>query len=377
MATKHFKYGRILGEFTEGEVFEHPWEVTVTEGTAALFQASFLDATRIFSSTAYARGLGFRDRPVHPLLLLNLGLGFSVQDVSECAIAQLAYLDVRFPSAAHVGDTLTASTRVLGTKVASSGDRGVVHVATTVSTERGNPVCAFERKVLVPAKARDDDRSTSAAWRSPTTKEPGSTPSGAAPLARLPVELRGPRSVALPRAVFGAFAEDFNVGDLLIHDTGRTVAEAEQMQLAYLCRNSHPGHSDELYCRAGGNFALTRVVYGGLVFAWVVALASRDTSSNVVWDLGYDNGAHPQSVVAGDTIYAASKVLAKEPHDDLADEVVFRVIGTKNLHPARALERGDDLFGAELAKPAAARIQEKVFEIDRRVLMLKRPDAGR
>ena len=37
---------------------------------------------------------------MHPLLLLDLGLSFSVHDVSERAIAHLAYIDnVRFPDA--------------------------------------------------------------------------------------------------------------------------------------------------------------------------------------------------------------------------------------------------------------------------------------
>ena len=41
-----------------------------------------------------------------PLLLLNLGLSFSVHDISEQAIAHLAYLEVRFPSPGYRGDTV-------------------------------------------------------------------------------------------------------------------------------------------------------------------------------------------------------------------------------------------------------------------------------
>ena len=65
------------------------------------------------------------------------------------------------------------------------------------------------------------------------------------------------------------------------------------MQLTTLLRNSHPIHFDERYCADGGSFAKTRVVYGGLVFGFVAALASRDTTGNVVWDLGYDNPVSP------------------------------------------------------------------------------------
>ena len=48
----------------------------------------------------------------------------------------------------------------------------------------------------------------------------------------------------------------------------------------------------------------------GSCSAWVASLASRDTSGNALWDAGFDSGAHPAGVVAGDTLYAASKVLA-------------------------------------------------------------------
>ena len=41
------------------------------------------------------------------IFLLNLGLSFSVHDVSEQAIAHLAYLDVRFPEPCYAGDTVT------------------------------------------------------------------------------------------------------------------------------------------------------------------------------------------------------------------------------------------------------------------------------
>src|SRR5271170_2594468 len=141
------RYGRFLEEFEIGAVYEHPWEVTVDAGVLALCAGSFLDASPVFASAHYARGLGFRDRPVHPLALVNFGLSFSVHDVSEQAIAHLAYIDVRFPDACYAGDTLHAESTVLGVKRSSEGERGVVHVRTVLSAEDERVVCQFERKV--------------------------------------------------------------------------------------------------------------------------------------------------------------------------------------------------------------------------------------
>ena len=67
------RHGRMLDDFTPGAIYAHPWDVTVDDGMVALFAASFCCATPTYSSRAAARALGLRDRPVHPLLLLNLG----------------------------------------------------------------------------------------------------------------------------------------------------------------------------------------------------------------------------------------------------------------------------------------------------------------
>jgi 2-methylfumaryl-CoA hydratase len=357
------KYGRLLGDFEVGAVYAHPWEVTVDAGTVALFQASFLDATPAYASARFAWDMGLRDRPIPPLLLLNLGLSFSVHDVSEQAIAHLAYIDVRFPEAAYAGDTLVATSRVLGVKPSSAGDKGVVHVRTSIAKLGGPAVCVFERKALVRA-----GRLEARPARAPSDKRPSDPPEPA----RLPPELRETVRVPSRASGFAGFACDFGVGDVVFHDNGKTVGESEHMQLTALCRNSHPLHFDEVYCKGGASFARTRVVYGGLVFAWVASLASRDTTGNVLWDMGFDHGAHPAGVVAGDTLFAASKVLAVAPHDPETSRVTMRLVGTKNTKPAELVSAGADLFTSELTK-SEGKVADKVFEIDRTVLMKSRP----
>jgi 2-methylfumaryl-CoA hydratase len=353
------RYGRLLDDFVPGEVYVHPWDVTVDEGMLALFASSFQCALPTYNSRPAARALGLRDRPVHPLILLNLGLGFSVHDISEQAIANLAYIDARFPAACYPGDTVRASSRVIAVKPVSSGDKGVVHVRTQVVTDAGALVCSFERKALVRA-GKVADR--------PADPPHDVVQSDAEP-ARLPKELAGDLPAPRPGG-FPVFWEDLEVGDVFAHRTGRTVTEAEHVQLTTLFRNSHPLHTDEQYCKQG-SFAKTRVVYGGLVVAWVLALTSRDTAGNAVWDLGLDDGAHPSGVLAGDTLFAASKVLAKEPLGPHAGSVTLRIVGLKNTPARPLLERGVDLFTAELGK-TSGKVPEKAVEITRTLLVRRR-----
>ena len=357
-------YGHCLEDFQPGQVYAHPWDVTVDDGLLGVFAASFQDATPTFASKTYAQALGFRDRPLHPFLLLNLGLSFSVHDVSEQAIAHLAYIDVRFPEACHTGDTLTASSKVLSVKPTSKGDRGVVGVRTLLSNQRGEIVCRFDRKALVRAgkvSGRPDNP-----W-------PPATQPDAEDLPRLPPPLRTSFGLPERRGGFAGFFEDFAVGDVIVHGVGKTVGESEHMQLTQLFRNSHPVHFDEVYSKAN-SFAKTRVVYGGLVLAWVLSLTSRDLTGNALWDVGLDDGAHPNGVVAGDTLYAASKLLEKEETGPDSGVLTWRVVGTKNRSCEELFATPGGLFTAELSKQDG-RIAEKVVEITRKVLVRKRPRA--
>jgi 2-methylfumaryl-CoA hydratase len=358
------RHGRHLDDFVAGAVFAHPWDVTIDDGLLAFFAASFQDATPTYASRAAARALGLRDRPVHPVVLLNLGLSFSVHDISERAVAHLAYIDVRFPSACYPGDTVRASSRIIGIKPVSAGDKGVVHVRTQLVTDAGALVCSFERKALVRAgrvigRPLDPPHDVAQQEDAP---------------AHAPAALLGEITPPSRCGGFPTFWEDLAVGDVIAHENGRTVSEAEHMQLTTLARNSHPLHVDEVYCRAG-SFARTRVVHGGLVLGWVLALTSRDTAGNAVWDLGLDDGAHPSGVLAGDTLFAATKVLAKEPLGESTGKVTLRIVGLKNTPALALLERGMDLFTPELGK-GEDRVKEKVVEITRTLLVRRRLKAS-
>jgi 2-methylfumaryl-CoA hydratase len=366
------KYGRLLDDFRAGEVYHHPWEVTIDDGMLAMFAASFLDPNPLYSSRRFARDMGFRDKVVPPVVLMNLALSFSVHDVSEQTIAHLAYMNMRFPCAAYSGDTLTAYSKVIGVRASESKpDRGIVHVRTVAVNQDGATVVHFERKALIPA-GRLGGRAHPASYESYNQQEPTwdkstiSTGPLASEAESIPHELaqeikapRWPRWVGRPRGLY----EDFQQDDTLLHSAGRTVGESEHMQLAILSRNSHPLHTDELYSRKN-SFARTRVVEGGLVFAWACSLASRDTTANALWELNYDRGSHPAPVFAGDTLYAVSRVIEKRDYNERAGIVRFQLVATKNETPADLISAGADLFGGK--------VEQKVFEIDRAVLLPKR-----
>ncbi|MCB1154578.1 MAG: MaoC family dehydratase [Deltaproteobacteria bacterium] len=358
--TRHV-YGRKLDDFKEGDIYRHPWEVTVDDGLLGVVAASFMESSPVYFSDHFAQALGFTSRVVHPLVLLNLGLSFSVLDVSEQAIAHLAYIDVRYPNPCYVGDSVTAASEVVGTKMSGSGDKGTVHVITTLWNQNNVPVCIFERKALIRAGAVEGSPRKPVSITVPTSGEHY-------PKMIEDLDFANERGVA----AFDGYYEDFFEGRIFVHDTGRTVGDSEHMQLTTLFRNTHPLHFDAEYCKEN-SFTKDRVVYGGLVLGFTHACAARDTGGQVIWTDGYDNGAHPAPTLAGDTLMAAQKVLKKEDVNDHLGKVTFRLVGVKNTDPQKLLDAGKDLWTAERDKDKDAKVKEKVVEIDRTVFVRKKP----
>ncbi len=109
------------------------------------------------------------------------------------------------------------------------------------------------------------------------------------------------------------YFEDFVVGQTIVHPRGRTLSEGEHMLLTNLVGNTAQLHFNQAMCdeSPAENFGGRRVVYGGIVLAFVVGLASEETSENALAELSFDEGRHKAPVFAGDTLFAESKVLEK------------------------------------------------------------------
>ena len=86
-------------------------------------------------------------------LVYSLVLGMSVPDVSGAAIANLEIETLQHKRPTFHGDTIYAETRVLDkVESTSKNDRGIVSVETFGYNQRGEEVCYFRRKVMVPKR---------------------------------------------------------------------------------------------------------------------------------------------------------------------------------------------------------------------------------
>ncbi len=359
-------YGRYLEDFNEGDIFFHPRAFTVDRSFAQEFATVFHDACPLFLSAEYARAHGFRDLLVPALQVFNIVLSLGVQNNSEKAMANLGYYKVIFLEPVYPGDTLTARSRVLSRKERGAGKPGIVHVRTLGLNQHGQAVLQYERKIMIPP------RPAGAAPGRPASG--GDFPEIASPNIALP-DLNVPASVR-PLTGTNTYFEDFSEGQIIVHGNMRTITD-EHVPWTYRMGNTHPLHYDRLYSTGlSGPMSGEPIVYGGLVFGWLVGLASRDTTENMVWDLGYHEGYHTQPAISGDTVGAISRILKKTEGPVPGTGIVqIQLIGVKNMRTAEAMkEFGTDLFIKENDKKdlGKEKISAKIFEIERRVLLKKR-----
>jgi len=77
----------------------------------------------------------------------------SVADVSQMAIANLGWTDIKLPGPVFVGDTIYAESMVLSKREsASRPTQGIVTVRTTGKKADGTVFMSYERTVLVPKR---------------------------------------------------------------------------------------------------------------------------------------------------------------------------------------------------------------------------------
>src|SRR3989440_79792 len=147
-------FGRYFEDFEVGDVYRHWPGKTITEADDHLFCMITMNHHPLHIDAWYAeQATQFGKNVVVGNLVYSLVLGMSVPDVSGACIANLEVETLQHKRPTFHGDTIYAETRVLEKRESSSRpDRGVVTVETRGFNQRGEEVCYFRRKVMVPKR---------------------------------------------------------------------------------------------------------------------------------------------------------------------------------------------------------------------------------
>lgn len=312
--------GNFFEDFHVGRAFVHATPRTLTEGDVALNVALYGSRLAVNSSSLFASRIGLPDAPIDDVFVFNVVFGKTVPDISLNAIANLGYAEGTFGVPVYPGDTISATSTVIGLKENSNRKTGIVYVRTAGTNQNGEPVLDYVRWVMVRKK---DEAAPAPAETVPALKD-----------AVAPGDIRVPDGLDLAGydcALAGSDArwDDYEKGERIDHVDGMTVEEAEHTMATRLYQNTARVHFN-LHAEKDGRFG-RRIVYGGHVIALARAI-SFNGLQNAFRVAAINGGRHVNPTFAGDTIYAWTEVLDKAPCPGRADVGLLRLrtVATKD-----------------------------------------------
>jgi acyl dehydratase len=152
------RFGRYFEDFEVGHIYEHRPGRTITETDNTWFTLLTMNTHPMHFDAEYAKHSEFGRCIVASPFTVALMVGMSVTDVSQKAIANLGWSDIKLTHPLFAGDTLTAESEVLAKRESKSRPKaGLVTVATRGFNQDGTLVCSFERTILVAKRGFENE----------------------------------------------------------------------------------------------------------------------------------------------------------------------------------------------------------------------------
>ena len=101
-------FGRYYEDFEPGHVYQHRPGRTISETDNTWFTLLTMNTHPLHFDAEYAAASEFGRILVNSAFTVSLVVGMSVSDVSQKAIANLGWKEIRLPAPVFVGDTLYA-----------------------------------------------------------------------------------------------------------------------------------------------------------------------------------------------------------------------------------------------------------------------------
>jgi len=143
-------FGRYFEEFNIGDIYEHRPGRTITETENTWFTLLTMNTHPMHFDAEYAKASEFGRCIVCSPFTVALMVGMSVTDVSQKAVANLGWSDIKLTHPLFAGDTLICESQVLDQRESKSRPgAGIVTVRTDGYNQDGKLVCTFNRTMLI------------------------------------------------------------------------------------------------------------------------------------------------------------------------------------------------------------------------------------
>lgn len=148
-------FGRHFEDFQVGDVYEHRPGRTITATDNTWFTLLTMNTHPMHFDEEYAKASEFGRTIVCSPLTVALMVGMSVTDVSQKAIANLGWREIKLTYPLFAGDTLYAESKVLEKRESQKRpNAGIVTVETIGRNQDRRIVCTFERTILVAKRGQ-------------------------------------------------------------------------------------------------------------------------------------------------------------------------------------------------------------------------------
>ena len=293
--------GNFFEDFSLGQKIAHATPRTITEGDVSLYTSLTGSRFAVQSADTFAMDIGYPAAPVDDVLTFHMVFGKTVPDISLNAIANLGYADCRFLGPVFPGDSLSASSEVIGLRQLSNGKAGVVYVRSTGVNQAGEAVLDYVRWVMVSKRDEGAPAPEVHVPELPDRVAPDQLAHG------LPPIIKGAYDLVLAGAphLWG----DFEPGEKIDHLDAMTIEEAEHQIATRAYQNTAKVHFNA-HMMKDSRFG-KRLIYGGHVISLARAL-SFNGLANAFHIAAINSGNHVAPCFAGDTVYAWSEILERE-----------------------------------------------------------------
>ncbi|WP_372070016.1 MaoC family dehydratase (plasmid) [Tistrella mobilis] len=149
-------FGRYFEDFSVGDIYEHRPKRTITQNDNIWFTLLTMNTHPMHFDEEFAKHSEFGQCIVCSPFTVALLVGMSVTDVSQKAIANLGWKEIKLTHPVFAGDTLEAESEVLDKRESKSRpNAGIVTVRTRGMNQNGKVVCEFDRTMLIAKKGYD------------------------------------------------------------------------------------------------------------------------------------------------------------------------------------------------------------------------------
>ena len=146
--------GRFYEDFEIGDIYRSRLGRTVTETDNIWFTNLTLNTNQSHFNNPFGEASPFGKVLVNSAFTVALVTGLSVTDVSENAMANLAWDDIRLPNPVFVGDTITYDTTAMGKRPIARPGWGLVLSRARGFNQDGVKVYESHGASTVPMRAK-------------------------------------------------------------------------------------------------------------------------------------------------------------------------------------------------------------------------------